>query len=173
MARKLATLEVWYNDSETPMKDPSGEEIKSTGLAEVSEGKFMLALQPKLDVQVQAINEKHTNVKTPDLTKELPSILAHELGHFVANINHEIEQSAAYYQALGPVDAEQAAWRYAQAIYPGLNPSVEAAAMAGYQLNENMLIMKLSARFNIPPSEVRSELARIKERKKELYPRGI
>jgi hypothetical protein len=133
MKRKIATLEVWIDETEG---------AKSALQARMSSDEFRLIIAPNEDEQSKGPGN-------------LPSIIAHELGHFMAHLLKD--KAHTRLNRLAPIvnfrkmvgdwsnqlekrftrevelPTEVQAWKYADMIYPNVKQEIRAAALYTYE----------------------------------------
>lgn len=122
MKTKAATLEVYVDN------DPNPEEV--SGIKQTSENTWILTMYP---------NQKATPCKTRE---EFQTIMAHELGHFVAMVTrdetHYSNAAIAGKTLFGDspslaLPGERKAWQIAHKIYPDLLASSEKDCLGSYE----------------------------------------
>lgn len=118
--RLVANLKVVFDPTDT--KQPSGIEREN--------GEFTLILRPYKDAQF--LNEANP---LGDHRRTLQTIIAHELGHFVAMITKDPTHNNPLEQyGLAPLTpGEQKAWEIAKEIVPDIDPNLENKAMESYK----------------------------------------
>jgi hypothetical protein len=132
MQSTIATLDVIVSDG---VGDPLGE--YSTGLLPPREGNhFKLTIRPKIDAPILA------NIKEPLNRQNMETLLAHELGHFVAILfsdpTHDRTMrllSVILNDSTLNLQAEAKAWELGEIIKPKLNKRIEHYALSGYATN--------------------------------------
>ena len=122
MKNKVATLEVYIDN------DPSPENV--SGIAQTSPDTWVLTMYP---------NQKATPAKTQ---AEFQTIMAHELGHFVAMVTHDqthysnaaIAGKTLFHDSPTlALPGERKAWQIAHDIYPNLLASSEKSCLDSYE----------------------------------------
>jgi hypothetical protein len=126
MKKKVATLEVWYDD-ETTHPETGGPFVShlETNVQNGELQPFKLVVNPAADHQWLA--EKPL---ANDRAK-FASIIAHELGHFVAILMKSKWQTVL--QAFDRLPGEREAWNIAHYINPNINAEVKQLALASYE----------------------------------------
>src|SRR5208283_284300 len=118
MQRKIANLEVWI-DSDSPIPTRMARS-KDDG------SKYCLILNPKDECKLESLGIA-TNCPA-----KWTSIIAHEVGHFIAWLFNSPLQSEVM-TAIAPIVAEKYAWDLAHYVNPNVNPTVKQAALSTYQ----------------------------------------
>ncbi len=117
MQRKIANLEVWIDDqSPIPTRMARSRDDGS---------KYCLIINPGDECQLSKLG-----IASKAIGK-WTSILAHEVGHFIAWVfNSPLQSDAAL--TLAPILAEKYAWDMAYYVNPNINNDVKQKALATY-----------------------------------------
>jgi hypothetical protein len=133
MQTKIATLDVVISDG---VGDPLAN--RPSGMLPPGNGRtnYTVTLRPKIDAPI--LESIHEKANIPNME----TLLAHELGHFVAEVfGDPTHNKATKYLAtlLGEssliVPAEKRAWEIGEIINPKLNRNIRARALQGYASN--------------------------------------
>jgi hypothetical protein len=118
MKRKLATLELWVDDEQpipTRMMQNKNNETE-----------YRLTINPS----DQKLFEHGRVAEEP---RKWASIIAHEVGHFVAHVFHSPLQDPDVAKVVGPIYGEREAWDLAYYTNPGINQKIKQFALATYE----------------------------------------
>jgi hypothetical protein len=133
MQTTIATLDVVISDGiGDPLADfPSGM-LPPRG----ERTHYTVTLRPKVDGQILQ------SIKEPRNLESVETLLAHELGHFVATIFSDPSHnpnlkilSVLIGDSTLNVPAEKKAWELGEIINPRLNQSIKQKALEGYSSN--------------------------------------
>lgn len=97
--------------------------------------RFELILRPKVDNHfLSAVPNVNTNLDT------MQTIIAHELGHFVAKITNDITHRNHGIDDFVPmVDTENKAWQIAEVINPKVDKAIKSWALSTYQMRDDQM----------------------------------
>jgi hypothetical protein len=116
--KKIATLNV-YLDESTEHSD-----ISSAVRSRDENGVYELWLRPFVDGKILKENAGYELT-----TKGFQTIVAHELGHFLAMITLDPTHSKLAYFIMGQTVGERKAWKLANEIKPDLDKGLEKIAL--------------------------------------------
>lgn len=129
MEKTLATLTIILSD------DNQGA---SSNLSFPADGSpnYSLIIKPNVDKVILSAAREPLNMAN------LETILAHELGHFIADVLKDKTHSPAILRLARMMDdsrllfpAENKAWKLGEIINPSLNKHIEDFALEGYKTN--------------------------------------
>jgi hypothetical protein len=132
MEKTIATLTIKITDA---VKNASGE-TRSSSMHPPQDGgiDWLITLRPNADNAIVADSWKEKDIAE--------SILAHELGHFVARIFRDPTHNPVYRFLAREFDdnsmllpAEKRAYELGRKIYPNLSQAAEKRALATYKEN--------------------------------------
>ena len=117
-AELIATLEFWY--------EPNPNPDKSSAERQIGPKEYQIFLRPKSDSGFLK------QLKVPETQKAVESIMAHELGHFLAQVMRDPTHNPMLRQLLGPLAGEEKAWKLAEKI-TDIDSTVEKKALDTYR----------------------------------------
>jgi hypothetical protein len=120
MKQLLATLR-FYVDNDTPNLSSAEEQ---TGPNE-----YEINIRPENDRKFSEM------LNIPETREATQSIIAHELGHFIATVTHDPTHQPLYRVFNGPLAGETKAWDIAEKIVP-IEKKVRKIALNSYKEND-------------------------------------
>jgi hypothetical protein len=126
MRKQIANLEVWIDDTKDGIP---------TGLHSASDNyHFAMVIKPTVD------NEVLERLKHNPQLKPIQSIIAHELGHFVARLTHDsTHKGKGIYGNTPLVPTEEKAWEIGRVINPQVDEQIVTQALSSYKERDKAL----------------------------------